>query len=162
LKKHPVFNASLDEASQAIVLKEYFHIGLAVDTEAGLMVPVIRDADTKSMLQLSKDVQELAEKARDRKLALEDMKGGSFTISNQGGIGSGHFTPIINKPEVAILGVGRGALKPSVKDGPIAARLFLPLALSYDHRVIDGAQAARFMVDLVNALENFSEQEIKL
>jgi pyruvate dehydrogenase E2 component (dihydrolipoamide acetyltransferase) len=162
LKQYPIFNASLDEAAQAIVFKEYFHIGLAVDTDAGLMVPVVRNVDTKSMLQLSKDVQDLAEKARERKIALDDMKGGSFTISNQGGIGSGHFTPIINKPEVAILGVGRGALKPAIREGQTVPRSFLPLALSYDHRLIDGAQAARFMVDLVSALEKFNEQEVKL
>jgi pyruvate dehydrogenase E2 component (dihydrolipoamide acetyltransferase) len=161
LKKNPVFNASIDEAKQSIVFKEYFHIGLAVDTDAGLMVPVIRDVDTKSVFQLSKDVQDLADKARDRKLTLEDMKGGTFTISNQGGIGSAHFTPIINKPEAAILGVGRAAPRPAVTDNQMVPRLLLPLALSYDHRLIDGAQAARFMVDLVAALEGFNEDELK-
>jgi pyruvate dehydrogenase E2 component (dihydrolipoamide acetyltransferase) len=162
LKKYPIFNASLDEKGEQVVLKQYVHIGLAVDTEAGLMVPVIREADTKSMRQLSKEIQEVADNARDRKLSLEEMKGGTFTISNQGGIGSGHFTPIINKPEVAILGVGRGALQASVHQQQIRPRLLLPLALSYDHRLIDGAQAARFMVDLVGALENFPEEELKL
>ena len=108
LKKHPVFNASIDEAAQTVVFKEYLHIGLAVDTEGGLLVPVIRDVDAKSMVQLSKDVQELAEKGRDRKLLMDEMRGGTFTISNQGGIGGAHFTPIVNKPEVAILGLGRG------------------------------------------------------
>jgi pyruvate dehydrogenase E2 component (dihydrolipoamide acetyltransferase) len=152
----------LDESHQAIVFKEYFHIGLAVDTEAGLMVPVIRDVDTKATLQLTKEVEGLADKARDRKLELEEMKGGSFTISNQGGIGGAHFTPIINKPEAAILGVGRGVLKPVVTDGQIQPRLMLPLAVSYDHRLIDGAQAARFIVDLVDALEHFPEQDVKL
>jgi pyruvate dehydrogenase E2 component (dihydrolipoamide acetyltransferase) len=126
------------------------------------MVAVIRDVDTKSVLQLSKDVQELADKARARKLSLDDMKGATFTISNQGGIGSAHFTPIINKPEAAILGVGRGALQPIVRDNQIVPRLMLPLALSYDHRLIDGAQAARFMVDLLGALESFNETELKV
>ena len=162
LKKHPILNTSLDEATQEIVFKEYFHIGLAVDTEQGLMVPVIRDADKKDLLQLSKDVNDLAEKARDRKVTGEDLKGGTFTISNQGGIGGGHFTPIVNKPEVAILGLGRGTLKAVAKNGKIEARLLLPIAISYDHRVIDGGAAARFTVDLVQAFENFKEEDIKL
>ena len=106
LKKHPVLNSSLDEVTQEIVLKDYVHLGIAVDTEAGLIVPVLRDADKKDLIQLSKDLEELATKARERKVSGEDLKGGSFTISNQGGIGGGHFTPIINKPEVAILGLG--------------------------------------------------------
>jgi pyruvate dehydrogenase E2 component (dihydrolipoamide acetyltransferase) len=159
LKKHPLFNSSLDEAADEIVLKGYFHIGIAVDTEHGLMVPVIRDADKKSLADISKELEDLAGKTRDRKLTGDQMKGGSFTISNQGGIGSGAFTPIVNKPEVAILGMGRGALKPVVTAaGKIEARLMLPLVLSYDHRVIDGGSAARFMVDLVKALENFNDE----
>jgi pyruvate dehydrogenase E2 component (dihydrolipoamide acetyltransferase) len=156
LKKHPFFNSSLDEAADEVVLKEYFHIGIAVDTEHGLMVPVIRDADKKSLEDISKELEDLAGKTRDRKLTGDQMRGGSFTISNQGGIGSGAFTPIVNKPEVAILGIGRGAIKPVVVAGKIEPRLMLPLALSYDHRVIDGGSAARFMVDLVKALENFN------
>lgn len=162
LKKHPSFNASLDEAAQEIVLKAYYHIGLAVDTDQGLVVPVIRDVDRKSLLELSKEVGELAEKARARKVSLEEMKGGTFTISNQGGIGGAHFTPIINKPEAAILGLGRGASKAVIKDGKIEPRLMLPLALSYDHRLIDGGSAARFIVDLVQALENFREDEVRV
>jgi pyruvate dehydrogenase E2 component (dihydrolipoamide acetyltransferase) len=162
LKKHPIFNASLDEAAGDIVLKEYYHIGVAVDTDAGLLVPVIRDVDKKSALDLAKEVEELATKARERKLSLEEMKGGTFTISNQGGIGGAHFTPIVNLPEVAILGLGRGVLKPVVKDKQIAQRLMLPLTISYDHRVIDGGVAARFTVDLVKALEEFAEEELKL
>lgn len=163
LKKFPIFNSSLDETVNEIILKEYIHIGLAVDTEQGLLVPVIRDADKKDLVQLSKDVQELAEKARARKVSLEEMKGGTFTISNQGGIGGAHFTPIINKPEVAILGIGRGALKPVVtKEKKIEPRLMMPLALSYDHRVIDGGEAARFITELVQAFESFKEEEIKL
>jgi len=162
LKKHPIFNTSLDEAANEIVTKEYYHIGVAVDTEAGLIVPVIRDVDKKNLLQLSKELEELAKKARERKVAAEDLKGGTFTISNQGGIGSGHFTPIVNKPEVAILGLGRGAMKAIVRENKIEPRLMLPIAISYDHRVIDGGVAARFMVDLVQAFEKFDEAGVKL
>ena len=162
LKKHPSFNSSLDGAAEEIVFKDYYHIGLAVDTEQGLIVPVIRDVDKKNLLQISKEVSDLAEKARSRKVSLEELKGGTFTISNQGGIGGAQFTPIINKPEVAILGLGRGALKPAVNGDKIESRLLLPLGLSYDHRVNDGANAARFMVDLVAALESFPTDEIKL
>lgn len=162
LKKHPVFNASLDEVAGELVLKEYFHIGIAVDTEHGLMVPVIRDADKKSMLALAKELDELAGKTRDRKLTGDQMKGGSFTISNQGGIGSGAFTPIVNVPEVAILGLGRGALKPAVVSGKIEARLLMPVAVSYDHRAVDGGSAVRFVVDVVAAFQNFDEKEVKL
>jgi len=162
LKKHPLFNSSLDESAGEIVLKEYFHIGIAVDTEHGLMVPVIRDADKKSLLQLAKELDELAGKTRDRKLTSEQMQGGSFTISNQGGIGGGAFTPIVNLPEVAILGLGRGAVKPAVVAGKIEPRLLMPMALSYDHRVIDGGSAARFTVDLVAAFQNFDAKEVQI
>jgi pyruvate dehydrogenase E2 component (dihydrolipoamide acetyltransferase) len=161
LKQHPSFNSSLDEAAQEIVTKQYFHIGVAVDTEAGLIVPVIRDVDKKNLLQLSQELEELAKRARDRKVSSEELKGGSFTISNQGGIGGGHFTPIVNKPEVAILGLGRGALKPTVRDGKIEPRLVLPIGLSYDHRVIDGGVAARFIVDLVRAFESYPESDLR-
>ena len=162
LKKFPLFNSSLDEAANEIILKEYVHIGLAVDTEAGLLVPVIRNADKKSMLDLSKDVAAFAEKARDRKVSLEEMQGGTFTISNQGGIGGAHFTPVVNKPEVAILGLGRGGLKPVVREGKIEPRLMMPIAIAYDHRVIDGGEAARFCVELVKAFENFNESDLKI
>ena len=162
LKKHPLFNASFDEAANEIVFKDYLHLGLAVDTEQGLLVPVIRDVDKKNLLELAKDVAELAEKARERKLSLDDMKGGTFTISNQGGIGGAHFTPIINLPEVAILGLGRSALKPVVREEKIVPRLVMPLTVAYDHRLIDGGSAARFTVDLVQALEKFAEAELKL
>ena len=162
LKKHPLFNSSLDEAAQELVLKDYYHIGIAVDTEAGLIVPVIRDVDKKSLLDLSKELEELARKARDRKVSAEELKGGTFTISNQGGIGGAHFTPIVNKPEVAILGLGRGALKPVVRQDKIEPRLMMPMGLSYDHRVIDGGTAARFTVDLLQSFESFSEQEVAL
>ena len=162
LKKHPIFNSSIDEASDEIVLKEYYHIGLAVDTDQGLIVPVIRNVDKKSLFELSKDVQDVAEKARDRKVTLDDLKGGTFTISNQGGIGGAHFTPIINKPEVAILGLGKGAVKPVVKDKQIQQRLLMPVCLSYDHRVIDGGTAARFTVDLLEAFQSVKEADLML
>ncbi len=162
LKKHPIFNSSLDEASQEIVLKEYVHIGIAVDTEAGLIVPVIRDADRKSILEISRELEDLARRARDRKVSGDELKGGTFTISNQGGIGGAHFTPIINKPEVAILGLGRGALKAVVRGGNIEPRLMMPIGLSYDHRVIDGGIAARFTVDLIKAIEQFRDEDAVL
>ena len=162
LKQHPILNSSLDEAANEIVFKAYFHLGIAVDTEQGLIVPVLRDVDKKSMLELAKELEQLAQKARDRKVTAEELKGGTFTISNQGAIGGAHFTPIVNQPQVAVLGLGRGALKPVVRDGKIEARMLTPLALSYDHRVIDGGEAARFMVDLVKALENFGEEAISL
>jgi len=162
LKKHPIFNTSLDEAAGQIIYKQYYHIGLAVDTEQGLIVPVIRDVDRKDLVELSREVTQLAEKARDRKIGLEELKGSTFTISNQGGIGGTHFTPIINKPDVAILGLGRGALKPVARDGKIEARMVMPVALSYDHRLIDGGNAARFTVDLVKAFENFPEEWVKI
>ena len=145
-----------------MILKRFYHIGIAVDTEHGLMVPVIRDADKKSIADLSKELEELAGKTRDRKLSADQMKGGSFTISNQGGIGSGAFTPIVNKPEVAILGLGRGAMKAVVRGKAVEPRLMLPLGLSYDHRVIDGGVAARFTVDLVQAFENFREEDVSM
>lgn len=162
LKQHPMFNSSLDVAANEVVLKNYYHIGIAVDTEQGLIVPVIRDVDRKSVLDLAKELEQVAQKARDRKVTADELKGGTFTISNQGAIGGAHFTPIVNKPEVAILGLGRGAMKPAVRDGKIEARLLTPLALSYDHRVIDGGAAARFMVDLVAAMQDFPEAAVKL
>jgi len=162
LKKHPILNSSLDASRGVLVLKEYFHIGVAVDTEAGLIVPVIRDVDKKNLLELSKELEELAKKARERKISADELKGGTFTISNQGGIGSAHFTPIVNHPEVAILGLGRGSQQAVVRGEKIEPRLMLPMALSYDHRVIDGAAAARFMVDLVRAFENFGEDMIRI
>jgi len=162
LKKYQQFNASIDEGTQEIIYKNYIHIGIAVDTEQGLIVPVIRNVDKKSLLEIARELNELAERARQRKIALEEMQGGSFTISNQGGIGSGHFTPIVNKPEVAILGLGRGLVKMVVMGKQVQRRTMLPLSLSYDHRIIDGADAARFMVDLVQAFENFEEADVKI
>ncbi len=157
LKQHPIFNSSLDEAAQVIVFKSYYHIGIAVDTEAGLIVPVVRDADRKDLVCISKDLEELAMKARERKVTPDELKGGTFTISNQGSIGGAHFTPIVNHPEVAILGLGRAAAEPVARGGKIEIRTLLPLALSYDHRVIDGGAAARFIVDLVKALEHWKD-----
>lgn len=162
LRKHPIFNSSLDEVTDEIVLKEYIHIGIAVDTEAGLIVPVIRDANKKSIFELSKELEEVGRKARERKVSGDELKGGSFTISNQGAIGGGHFTPIVNKPEVAILGLGKGSLKAVVRDGKIESRMLLPLSVSYDHRVIDGGNAARFTVDLVNAIQAIGDADVKL
>ncbi len=162
LKAHPIFNSSLDEVASEIVIKEYIHLGIAVDTDQGLMVPVIRDVDKKSLFDLAKELESLAAKARDRKISADEMKGGTFTISNQGAIGGAHFTPIVNLPEVAILGLGRGAKKAVVRDDKIEIRLMTPIALSYDHRVIDGGSAARFTVDLVKAFENFDEALVKI
>jgi pyruvate dehydrogenase E2 component (dihydrolipoamide acetyltransferase) len=162
LKQHPIFNSSLDEAANEVVFKGYYHIGIAVDTEQGLIVPVLRDVDKKSVLDLSKELELLAQKARDRKVSGDELKGGTFTVSNQGAIGGAHFTPIVNKPEVAILGLGRGALKPVARDGKVEIRMMTPLGLSYDHRVIDGGAAARFIVDLVAALQNFKEDAVKI
>jgi pyruvate dehydrogenase E2 component (dihydrolipoamide acetyltransferase) len=166
LKKYPVVNASLDEASKEIVYKDYYHLGVAVDTESGLIVPVLKDVDKKNLLEISKELESLAEKTRSRKVSLDELKGGTFTISNLGGIGGTFFTPIINKPELAILGVGKGVLKPTVINEKtkqsVEARLLLPLGLSYDHRVIDGADGARFIRALVEAIETFSEKDVKL
>ena len=153
LKVFPQFNASLDVANDEVVLKKYVHIGVAVDTENGLLVPVIRDVDHKNIVQLSMDLQALAEKAKARKLSLEEMEGGSFTISNLGGIGGTYFTPIVNVPEAAILGMSRSVTEPVWKDGQFVPRLMMPLSLSYDHRVIDGADAIRFLRWVCEALE---------
>ncbi len=154
LKEFPHFNASLDLAGGQLILKHYYHLGLAVDTERGLLVPVIRDVDRKSVFDLAREMGELAERARQKKLAGDELRGGTFTITNLGGIGGTAFTPIINYPEVAILGLSRSRLQPVVRDGQIVPRLLLPLSLSYDHRVIDGADAARFVRRLVEMLEN--------
>ncbi len=149
LKEFPHFNSSLDVANGQQIFKQYFHIGIAVDTERGLVVPVIRDADKKSIRELARDIAELAEKARTGKLTIDEMRGGSITITNLGGIGGTAFSPIINYPEVAILGMARSALQPVVREGRIEPRLMLPLCLTYDHRVIDGADGARFTTRLV-------------
>lgn len=145
LRQFPQFNVSLDMAAEEIVVKKYVHVGVAVDTDRGLLVPVVRDADTKSLMQVSEEVAALAEKARSRKLSLEEMQGGTFSVSNLGGIGGTSFTPLVNAPEVAILGISRARMEPVFRDGQFSPRLMLPLALSYDHRAIDGADGARFL-----------------
>jgi pyruvate dehydrogenase E2 component (dihydrolipoamide acetyltransferase) len=152
LRKFPQFNASLDASGENLVFKQYCHIGFAVDTPDGLLVPVIRDADKSDVFALARALALLSEKARAGKLTALDMQGGSFTISSLGSIGGTAFTPIINAPEVAILGVARSAQKPVFVDGAFVPRLMLPLSLSYDHRVIDGAAGARFVVYLAKLL----------
>ena len=149
LREFPTFNSSYDMNAGELILKKYYHVGIAVDTERGLVVPVIRDADKKSIRDLAAEVSGLAEKARTGKLTVDEMRGGTFTITNLGGIGGTSFTPIVNYPEVAILGMSRSALQPVVKDGQIVPRLMLPLSLTYDHRVVDGADGARFTARLV-------------
>jgi pyruvate dehydrogenase E2 component (dihydrolipoamide acetyltransferase) len=152
LKEFPRFNASLDTAGENLVFKRYFHIGFAADTPNGLVVPVIRDADRMGLFQIAQALGGMSEKARAGKLTALEMQGGTFTISSLGGIGGTSFTPIINAPEVAILGVSRAAHKPVYQNGGFVPRLMLPLSLSYDHRVIDGAEAARFVVHLAKIL----------
>ncbi|ADL56667.1 dihydrolipoyllysine-residue acetyltransferase [Gallionella capsiferriformans] len=152
LQKFPKFNASLD--GDNLILKQYFHIGVAVDTPDGLMVPVLRDVDKKGIVQLATELGEISTRARDKKITAADMQGGCFTISSLGGIGGTAFTPIINAPEVAILGVSRSAMKPVYQDGVFVPRLMLPLSVSYDHRVIDGAAAARFTAYLAQVLSD--------
>ena len=153
LKVFPQFAASVDVARNEIVYKKYFHIGVAVDTDRGLLVPVIRDVDKKNIVELSVELARAAEKARSRKLVAEDMEGGVFTITNLGGIGGTAFSPIVNAPEVAILGISRASLEPVLVNGGFQSRLILPLSLSYDHRLIDGADAARFLRWVAEALE---------
>lgn len=152
LKKYPAFNASLDGSGENLVLKKYFHIGFAADTPNGLVVPVVRDVDRKGVLEIAQETAELARKARDGKLGPADMSGGCFSISSLGGIGGTKFTPIVNAPEVAILGVSKSAIRPVWDGKQFAPRLILPLSLSYDHRVIDGALAARFTAHLAQLL----------
>jgi pyruvate dehydrogenase E2 component (dihydrolipoamide acetyltransferase) len=155
LRAFPQFNASIDLEAGEIIMKKYVHIGVAVDTDRGLLVPVMRNADTKNILQLSVELAQLSEKARTRKLSLEEMQGGCFSISNLGGLGGTAFTPIVNLPEVAILGISRARFEPVYqKDaGAFVPRLMLPLSLSYDHRVIDGADGVRFLRWIVEAFE---------
>ena len=154
LRQYPEFNASLDKTGENLIVKGYYHIGVAVDTPGGLVVPVIRDADRKGVFDLARELAEISKLARDKKLKPGDMQGGTFSISSLGGIGGTAFTPIINAPEVAILGVSRSAMRPVYKDGQFVARLMLPLSLSYDHRVIDGALAARFTTYLASVLSD--------
>lgn len=154
LKTFPRFNASLDMKNEEVIYKDYVHIGVAVDTDRGLLVPVIRDADKKSITELSLELDELAEKARKKKIMPDELQGGNFAISNLGGIGGTNFTPIVYRPNVAILGVSRSQTEPVYIDGEFQPRMMLPLSLSYDHRIIDGADGARFLRWMCEALEN--------
>jgi pyruvate dehydrogenase E2 component (dihydrolipoamide acetyltransferase) len=153
LKSHPVLNAAIDMARQEIVFRYSINIGVAVDTERGLLVPVIRDADQKNLTEIAVELDDLANRARSKKLKPDEMQGGTFSISNLGGIGGTGFTPIVNWPEVAILGVSRGRIEPQWHEGSFRPRLMMPLSLSYDHRLVDGADAARFLAKLKDALE---------
>ncbi len=154
LEKFPQFNTSIDMDNREVIYKKYFNIGVAVDTEYGLLVPVIKNADKKNLVEISVELGQLAQKARDKKLSLEEMQGGCFTITNLGGIGGTYFTPIVNSPEVAILGISRGSFEPVYNGyGVFEPRLMLPLSLSYDHRIIDGADAIRFLRWVCEALE---------
>jgi pyruvate dehydrogenase E2 component (dihydrolipoamide acetyltransferase) len=153
LRVFPQFNASIDMEKKEIIYKKFFNVGVAVDTEHGLIVPVIKNVDKKNLIELSIELNSLAEKARTRKVSLDDLQGGCFTITNLGGIGGTSFTPIINSPEVAILGVSRSENEAVFINGQFEPRLMLPLSLSYDHRIIDGADAARFLRWVCEALE---------
>jgi len=155
LKQFPDFNASLDKAGENLIVKKYYHIGVAVDTPDGLVVPVIRDADRKGVFDLARELAEISKAAREKKLKPDAMRGGTFSISSLGGIGGTAFTPIINAPEVAILGVAKSQIRPVFKDGAFVPRLMLPLSLAYDHRVIDGAAGARFTTYLASVLSDF-------
>ncbi len=162
LKAFPNFNASYDESNGTLIVKNYFHIGIAVDTDSGLIVPVIRDVDKKDMLTLSKELNDVAEKARKRTLSVEDLQGGTFTISNLGGLGVSSFTPIVNAPEVAILALARGVKRPVYQGDKLVPRVMLPLGVSYDHRVIDGADGARFVRAFIEQMEHFKKKDVTL
>jgi pyruvate dehydrogenase E2 component (dihydrolipoamide acetyltransferase) len=153
IKQFPQFGASIDTAKEEIVYKSFVNIGVAVDTERGLLVPVIRDVDKKNIVELAAELTQLSKKARDKKLSPEEMEGGTFTITNLGGIGGTGFSPIVNHPEVAILGLSRSSMEPVWINRKFEARLVLPLSLSYDHRLIDGADAARFLRWIAEAFE---------
>src|SRR5919109_1294323 len=154
LKAHPYFNASLDEAAEAIILKKYFNIGIAVDTSDGLIVFVIKNADEKNILELASEIATLAEKARLRKIDLHELKGSTFTVTNYGVVGASYGTPIINYPEVAIVGLGKIEDRPVVRNGEIVIRKIMPLSLAFDHRVIDGVEAGRFLGVVIQHLED--------
>lgn len=153
LKAFPQFNASVDMENGEIIYKKYYNIGIAVDTDRGLLVPVIKDANKKNITKLSVELSELSEKARNKKISVDELQGGTFTITNLGGIGGTYFSPVINAPEVAILGISRSTVEPVYIDGGFLPRLMLPLSLSYDHRLIDGADAIRFLRWVIEALE---------
>lgn len=154
LTEHPLLNASVDEEKEEIIIKRYYNFGIAVDTPDGLMVPVIKNVDRKSIIELAEDIQNLSKKARERKITLEELRGSSFTISNYGSFGGMFATPVINYPDVAILGTGRVSDRPWVKDGQIVIRKVLPLSLTFDHRVTDGVDAARFLTKVIKYLED--------
>ena len=157
LKEMPQFNSSLDGSSENLVLKKYNNVGVAVDTPNGLVVPVIKNADEKSIKELARELTSLGGKEREKKILPSDMEGGCFTISSLGGIGGTYFTPIVNPPEVAILGISRSTAEPVFLEGKFRKRLILPFSLSYDHRVIDGADAARFTTQFGQLLSNLEE-----
>ncbi len=154
LKVHPKFNSSIALARGEQIVKHDYNIGVAVDTERGLMVPVLCDVDRRNVIQIAVELQRAADRAKARKLSPDDMAGGCFTITNIGGIGGGFFTPIVNHPEVGILGVGRASYEPVLVDGFFQPRLMLPLSLSFDHRIIDGADGARFLRWIIEAIQN--------
>jgi pyruvate dehydrogenase E2 component (dihydrolipoamide acetyltransferase) len=157
LRAHPQFNASLDAAAGELIVKSYVHLGVAVAMERGLIVPVIRDVDKKPVIEIARELAALAQRTREGKASLDDLKGGTFTVTNIGALGGTGAIPIINYPEVAILGVARGRREPAVRDGQIVPRLLLPLSLTFDHRVADGADGARFASDIVRRLEHPDE-----
>ena len=161
LKEFPQFNSSLDMESNEVITKSYCHIGVAIDTDRGLLVPVIRDVDKKSIIEITDELNEAAERARSKKTRLDELYGGCMTLTNLGGIGGTSFTPIVNWPEVAILGVSRGGWEPVYLDDQFTPRFKLPLSLSYDHRIIDGADAARFARWICNAIAQASTMDIK-
>lgn len=154
LKEHPMLNASVDEEKEIVIVKKYYNIGIAVDTPEGLMVPIIRDVDKKTLLELAQEIQALNQKARERKIKLDEIKGSTFTITNYGHFGGTFATPIINYPDVAILGTGRISEKPWVKDGQIKIRKILPLSMTFDHRVTDGVDSAKFLTKVIRYLED--------
>ena len=154
LKSHPVINASIDMEANQIIYKDYVNIGIAVDTDRGLVVPALRNADQLSIPEIAKSIAELAEKVRENKFSIDDIRGSSFTVSNLGAVGGTYSTPIINIPETAILLVGRSRRMPAVVDNQVQIRMMMPLSISYDHRLIDGAAAARFLNEVISYLES--------
>jgi pyruvate dehydrogenase E2 component (dihydrolipoamide acetyltransferase) len=155
LKVHPELNASLDLTNGEVLYKTYYNIGVAVDTPAGLIVPVVHHVDQKDLFQISMELADLAERTRERTVKLEELRGATFTVSNMGGLGAGPFTPIVNPPQVGILGVGKARLTPVYRDGELLPRRLLPLCVAYDHRLVDGAVGARFTSEIVKVLEDF-------
>jgi pyruvate dehydrogenase E2 component (dihydrolipoamide acetyltransferase) len=154
LKQFPTLNASLDDEKQELILKRYYHLGIAMDTERGLIVPVIRDVDRKSVVELAAELGEKTQRTRTGKIGLDELRGGTFTLTNAGAVGGHAFIPIINYPEVAILGIGRAQSKPVVREGQIVVRTMLPLSMSFDHRVVDGADVVRFLTLVIRLLED--------